>query len=50
MDSMKGDMAGAATVTGVMYTVARTGIPLHIIGSYPQRITGRVEMPTPRAI
>jgi len=35
MDNMKGDMAGAAAVTGVMYTVARTGIPLHIIGLIP---------------
>jgi leucyl aminopeptidase len=32
---MKSDMAGAAIVTGVLYTAARTGIPLHIIGLVP---------------
>jgi leucyl aminopeptidase len=35
MGGMNGDMAGAATVTGVLYTVAKTGIPLHIIGLVP---------------
>jgi leucyl aminopeptidase len=35
MAGMNGDMAGAATVTGVMYTVAMTGIPLHVIGLVP---------------
>ena len=35
MTGMNGDMAGAATVTGVLYTVAKTGIPLHIIGLIP---------------
>ncbi|MCE5347275.1 MAG: leucyl aminopeptidase family protein [Bacteroidales bacterium] len=35
MSGMNGDMAGAATVTGVLYTAARTGIPLHIIGLVP---------------
>ena len=35
MDGMKGDMAGAATVTGVLHTVASTGIPLHVIGLVP---------------
>ncbi len=35
MDNMKGDMAGAATVTGVLYTIAKTGIPLHVIGLVP---------------
>jgi leucyl aminopeptidase len=35
MAGMNGDMAGAATVTGVLHTVARTGIPLHIIGLVP---------------
>lgn len=35
MAGMNGDMAGAATVTGVMYTIAKTGIPLHIIGLIP---------------
>jgi leucyl aminopeptidase len=35
MAGMKGDMAGAAIVNGVMYTAATTGIPLHIIGLLP---------------
>jgi leucyl aminopeptidase len=35
MSGMHGDMAGAATVTGVLFTVAKTGIPLHIIGLVP---------------
>ncbi len=35
MDNMKGDMAGAATVSGVLYTVAKANIPLHIIGLIP---------------
>jgi leucyl aminopeptidase len=35
MAGMNGDMAGAAIVTGVMHTVARSGIPLHIIGLVP---------------
>lgn len=35
MDNMKGDMAGAAAVSGVLYTIARTGIPLHVIGLIP---------------
>jgi leucyl aminopeptidase len=35
MDNMKGDMAGGAAVTGVLYTIARTGIPLHVIGLIP---------------
>ncbi len=35
MDNMKADMAGAAAVTGVFYTIARTGIPLHVIGLIP---------------
>jgi leucyl aminopeptidase len=35
MAGMNGDMAGAATVAGVMYAVARSGIPLHIIGLIP---------------
>jgi len=32
---MNGDMAGAATVTGVLYTIAKTGVPLHVIGLIP---------------
>ena len=35
MAGMKGDMAGAAIVTGVLHTAAKTGIPLHIIGLIP---------------
>jgi leucyl aminopeptidase len=35
MDNKKADMAGAAAVTGVLYTIARTGIPLHVIGLIP---------------
>lgn len=35
MAGMNGDMAGAAAVAGVMYTVAKSGIPLHIIGLVP---------------
>jgi leucyl aminopeptidase len=35
MAGMNGDMAGAATVTGVMYTIAKSAIPLHIIGLIP---------------
>ena len=35
MAMMKGDMAGAATVTGVFYTAAKAGLPLHIIGLIP---------------
>lgn len=35
MSGMKGDMAGAAIVSGVMYVAAKTGIPLHIIGLVP---------------
>ncbi len=35
MAGMNGDMAGAATVTGLLFTAAKTGIPLHIIGLIP---------------
>jgi leucyl aminopeptidase len=35
MSGMKGDMAGAATVTGVFYTIAKYNLPLHIIGLIP---------------
>jgi leucyl aminopeptidase len=35
MAGMNGDMAGAAIVTGVMYTIARTGVPLHVIALVP---------------
>ena len=35
MAQMKADMAGAATVAGVMYVAAKTSVPLHIIGLVP---------------
>ncbi|MBE3141590.1 MAG: peptidase M17, partial [Thermoplasmata archaeon] len=35
MAGMKGDMAGAAIVTGILHMTAMTGIPLHIIGLVP---------------
>jgi leucyl aminopeptidase len=35
MAGMNGDMAGAATVTGVLYTLAKTAVPLHVIGLIP---------------
>ncbi len=35
MDYMKSDMAGAAAVAGIIYAVARAGLPVHIIGLVP---------------
>ncbi len=35
MAGMNGDMAGAAIITGVMYTIAMAGIPMHVIGLVP---------------
>jgi leucyl aminopeptidase len=35
MSGMKGDMAGAAIVNGIFYTVAKAGLPLHVIGLIP---------------
>lgn len=35
MAGMKGDMAGAAIVTGVLHTIARARLPLHVIGLVP---------------
>lgn len=35
MAGMNGDMAGAATVTGVMHTISKSSIPLHVIGLVP---------------
>jgi leucyl aminopeptidase len=35
MAGMNGDMAGAATIAGVMYTIARSAIPVHVIGLVP---------------
>ncbi len=35
MDNMKGDMAGAAAVSGALYAIARTGLPVHVIALIP---------------
>jgi leucyl aminopeptidase len=35
MAQMKADMAGAAAVAGVMYTIASNKVPLHVIGLIP---------------
>jgi len=35
MDGMKTDMAGAAAVAGTIYALAKTGIPLHVVGIIP---------------
>lgn len=35
MAGMHGDMAGAAAVTGTLYTAAKSAVPLHIIGLIP---------------
>jgi leucyl aminopeptidase len=35
MAQMKGDMAGAAAVTGVFHTIARNNIPLYLVGLIP---------------
>jgi leucyl aminopeptidase len=35
MAQMKADMAGAATVAGVIYALAKNSVPLHIIGLIP---------------
>ncbi len=35
MDNMKADMAGAAAVTGVLFTAAGTNLPVHVIGLVP---------------
>ena len=35
MHNMKGDMAGAAAVTGTLYTIAKNNIPLYVIGLIP---------------
>ncbi len=35
MDSMKSDMAGAATVAGILYSVAKNKLPIHVIGLTP---------------
>lgn len=35
MDNMKGDMSGGAAVTGVLYILAKTNLPVHVIGLVP---------------
>ena len=35
MDNMKTDMAGAATVAGVLYTAASLKMPVHVVGLIP---------------
>ncbi len=35
MENMKGDMAGAAAVTGAMRTIAKAGLPVHVVGLVP---------------
>lgn len=35
MDYMKCDMAGAAAVAGAFYAIARSGLPVHVIGLIP---------------
>jgi leucyl aminopeptidase len=35
MAGMKGDMAGAAIVAGVLYAVAKAGLPVHVVGLVP---------------
>ncbi len=35
MDYMKSDMGGAAVVAGTMYAIAKTGIPVHVVGLIP---------------
>jgi leucyl aminopeptidase len=35
MGGMNGDMAGAAIVTGAIYTIAKSRLPLHVIGLVP---------------
>jgi len=35
MAGMKGDMAGAAIVSAVMYTIAKSAVPIHVIGLIP---------------
>ncbi len=35
MDTMKQDMAGGATVAGLLYCIAKNNLPLHVIGLVP---------------
>ncbi len=35
MDHMKADMSGAAAVAGTMYAIARSGLPVYVVGLIP---------------
>lgn len=35
MDFMKSDMAGAAAIVGAIYAIAKSGLPVHVIGLVP---------------
>ncbi len=35
MDGMNGDMAGAAIITGVISTLAKSAVPVHVVGLVP---------------
>ena len=35
MENMKGDMAGAAAITGAIRTIAKAGLPVHVVGLVP---------------
>jgi len=35
MEQMKGDMAGAAAVTGAIYAIAKSQLPYHVVGLIP---------------
>ena len=51
MAQMKADMAGAATVAGVMYAIAKSRIPFHVVAVLSrQQTTGPEEMHTRRVI
>jgi leucyl aminopeptidase len=48
LDTMKSDMAGAAAVAGTMYAVAKSRIPVYIIGLIPatdNRLNGNAYVP-----
>lgn len=50
MDYMKSDMAGSATVAGIMYCAAKTKLPLHLVALAPSTDNHRAEMLLHRAI
>ncbi|MDD5571574.1 MAG: leucyl aminopeptidase family protein [Bacteroidales bacterium] len=35
MDNMKADMSGAAVVAGTIYAIAKSGLPVHVVGLIP---------------